>query len=297
MKKKIFVTGAGGFIARNVVEQLGSKYSFISPTHLQLDLEKDAEVERFFKKEGPFDVILHCANVGGTRRNIDGGEIVAKNLRMFFNLARNKKYFGKMINLGSGAEYGKDRPIVKIREGDFDKKVPTDYYGFAKYICAKYIIDSGQKMINLRLFGVWGKYEDWRTRFISNAIVRSIFKLPIVINQNVTFDYSHVDDLVKIVDYLVGNSTKLRVYNVGRGAQIDLVSIANKINSFSYKKSQIKIIKKGFANEYTCNNQLLMNELDDFKFTDFDRSLSNLYAWYKDNIGSLTKAVILKESR
>src|SRR3990167_675119 len=143
-KTRILLTGGNGFIGRNIVEQLSNVYNFVVPSHKELELLNTESVEKLFKKSGKFDVVVHCAFIGGPRNSIDTAETLRNNLRIFLNIIRQKKYFGKLINLGSGVEYGKQRPLIKVSENDFDKVIPadTDYYGFAKYIIAKYIIVS-----------------------------------------------------------------------------------------------------------------------------------------------------------
>ncbi|MEK7178035.1 MAG: NAD(P)-dependent oxidoreductase, partial [Patescibacteria group bacterium] len=202
------------------------------------------------------------------------------NLRIFFNLLKNKDKYGKMIHFGSGAEFDKSKPIVKVKETDLGKTIPQDEYGFFKYICSKYI-EKEKDIVCIRLFGLFGKYEDYRYRFISNAIVNNINGLPITMNQNVFFDYTYVDDFVKIVDYFISHKAKHKFYNIGTGKKIDLLTIANKINKIADKKSKIIIKNKGLNNEYTCDNSRLKEELKKFSFTNFDKALVELYNWYK----------------
>ena len=137
---------------------------------------------------------------------------------------------------------------------------------------------------HLRIFGIFGKYEDYRYRFISNAIVNNINGLPIAMNQNVFFDYTYINDFVRIVDHFINHKAKHKFYNIGTGKKIDILTIANKINGIAEKKSKITVKNKGLNNEYTCDNSRLKNELKKFEFTDFDKALKELYDWYKNNI-------------
>ena len=294
MYPKIFVTGSSGFIARNVIEQLGDKYIFFTPGHRNLDLLDSSAVESYFKKNKYFDAVIHAAIVGGNRKVPNIPDISITNLKMFFNIARCNKYFGRMIHLGSGIEYGKERPLKRISEVEFDKFVPQDNFGFYKYICAKYI-ENVDSIINLRLFGVFGKYEDASIRFISNAICKSILRMPITIHQNVVFDYLYINDLVKIVDFFLNNKVRYKSYNVGTGRRIDLKSIADKVNKVAGKKSPIKIDLKGLANEYTCDNRQLVKELTNFKFTSMGDAIKELYDWYFKRKNALKKADFLDD--
>lgn len=281
-KKTIFITGAGGFIGKNLVEKLKDKYNLLAPRHKELDLLDEKAVDNFFKKN-KIDVVINCAVIGGSRKEEHVESSLSGNLRIFFNLLKNKDRYEKMIHLGSGAEYDKTKPIVRVNEIDLKKTIPKDEYGFFKYICSKYI-EKEKNMVSLRIFGLFGKYEDCRYRFISNAIVNNINGLPIAMNQNVFFNYTFINDFVRIVDYFINHKAKQKFYNIGTDNKIDILTIANKINKIADKKSKITIKNRGLNNEYTCDNSRLKNELKKFKFTDFDDSLKELYNWYKNKV-------------
>ena len=172
-RKTILITGSTGFIGKNLAEFLEGKkeYDLLRPSHSQLELLDPEKVSEFVEGNS-IDVIVHCAAVGGTRKTAyDKGktDVVAKNLRMFFNIAR---CLGKarMVHLGSGAEYGREHCKPRVKEEFFDAHVPEDAYGFSKYVCSKYI-EKADNLVCLRPFGVFGRYEDYSFKFISNAIV------------------------------------------------------------------------------------------------------------------------------
>jgi len=277
--KTIFITGANGFIGKNLSEQLGNKYKLLTPRRKELNLLNTKDVVTYFKRN-KIDVVINCAAVGGSRIEEHVSSALSDNLRIFFNLLKNKDKYKKIIHLGSGAEYDKSKPIVKIKEIDFGKTIPQDEYGFFKYICSTYI-EKEKNIVCLRIFGLFGKYEDFRYRFISNAITNNLKGLPITLNQNVFFDYMYIDDFIKIVDYFINHNVKQKFYNIGTGNKIDILTIAKKINKISDKQSKVMLKNKGLNSEYTCDNRRLINELKQFKFTSFDQSLEELYKWYK----------------
>lgn len=278
--KTIFIAGGSGFIGKNLIEAFKNKYKILSPSHKELDLLDTVAVDDFCARNR-IDVVIYCALVGGSRKEEQEENSLSKNLRMFFNIVRNKDKFGKMINFGSGAEYDKSKPIVDVKEENFDKSVPMDDYGFFKYVCSKYI-EQSENIVSLRIFGLFGKYEDFRYRFISNAIYQNLSGLPIAINQNVFFDYVYIDDFVKIVDYFIENEVKYKFYNIGTGKKIDLITIAGLVNDVATKKSEIMVKNKGLSNEYSCDNKRLINELGaSFKFIEIDKSIKDLFYWYE----------------
>jgi UDP-glucose 4-epimerase len=282
MAKKILLTGGSGFIGRNIVERLGGSYEISFPARAELDLSDQSAVEGYFK-DNDFDVVIHAANVGGTRKTAGMQGVLDTNLKCFMNVAKCSSHFGKMIQLGSGAEYGKDLPIVRAREEEWGKRVPQDEYGLYKYKCSQYI-EEAQNMVCLRLFGCFGKYEDYETRFISNAICRSLYGLPITIaNKNVVFSYLYVNDFARVLAHFIEKEARYKSYNVVPDETADLLSIARKVNEISGSSLPIVVKNPGMGNEYSGGNSRLREEMPGFKFTPMEQSIRELYQWYSQN--------------
>ncbi len=198
-----------------------------------------------------------------------------------------------MIFLGSGAEYDKRQNLHKVKESDFNKSVPIDDYGFSKYLCSTYI-EHQRDIVNLRLFGVYGKYEDYQLRFISNSIYKALLGLPITIRQNVYFDYLYVDDCITIIDSFINHHPSYNFYNLGSGRQINLQQIARKIIYLTQKKIPIIIKQDGWNKEYTCDITRLRTELPNLIFTDFDTSLLTMIQYYQSQFSTIKKEDILR---
>ena len=280
---KISITGGNGFIAKSLFEQLNIEQTVLSLNRKDLDLLDSSKVFRFLKSN-QFDVIIHTATYDAAPKHStkDPSKVLENNLKMFFNLVRCKDYFGKMIYFGSGAEFGRENWIPKMKEDYFDQHVPVDQYGFSKYIMTKYTKLSGN-IYNLRLFGVFGKYDDWRTRFIPNACCHAVLNLPIRINQNKFFDHLYIDDLVKIVKWFISNKPQKNIYNVCTSDVYDFKTLAEKIIKISGKRLDINIKTEGLGREYSGDNSLLLKELKDFEFSSIDESIKALYDWYESN--------------
>ncbi len=93
-----------------------------------------------------------------------------------------------MFYTGSGAEFDKHFPICSVSEEDFAKTVPIDQYSLMKYTISQYI-EKSDNICNLRLFGIFGKYEYYPVKFISNVCCKAIKDLPLTMRQNVYFGY------------------------------------------------------------------------------------------------------------
>jgi len=288
---KIFVTGGTGFIGRNLVEQLSKKYEIHAPHSKTLDLLDEDKVSEYIKTH-KFDVVIHAATWNATRNSPkDLTKVLPHNLRIFFNLARCDKYFGKMIYFGSGAEYDRRHLIPKMKEDYFDTHVPIGDYGFSKYIMAKHA-EKSHNFYNLRLFGVFGKYEDWEIRFISNTCCKVVWDLPITIKQNVYFDYLYIDDLVKIADWFITNEPKKNVYNVCTGKTYDLLTLAKIILNTDEKNLEIVINKSGLGKEYSGDNSQLLREIG-YTFREINDCIKELYLWYFNNKDIIRKNYLL----
>jgi GDP-L-fucose synthase len=287
---KVLITGGSGFIGRNLAEALGSRHEVSAPGREELDLLDAAAVRQYLCAHS-FDVVIHSATTRSNRRLGAPTDMLDRNCRMFFNLARNAALFGKMIHFGSGAEYGRDGLPARVREDYFDTAVPADPYGFSKYVCAKFI-ERADRILDLRLFGVFGKYEAWDVRFISNACCRVVHGLPIVIRQDVRFDYLDVSDLAEITDWFIRHDARHKTYNVCHRRTFTLRELAGIVAEASGRSAEIIVRNPGMQPEYSGDNSRLLAELGDYEFRDMRRAVGELYAWYAANPAAIDRSLL-----
>jgi GDP-L-fucose synthase len=288
---KILITGGSGFIGKNLVEGLGAKHAVLAPTHGELEL-LDEEAVRDYLKEKQVDIVIHGAVRPGHRNAKDPSNQLYNNLRMFFNLARNADRCKKMIVLSSGLVYDQRFYLPKMNEEYFDKHVPVDEGGLSKYITSKYI-EKAENIIELRIFGIFGKYEDYAIRFVSNMICKALFDLPLNIKQNRRFDYICIDDLMPIIEYFIEQKGEYKAYNVAPDSSIELYELAEKVRKIAGKDSPIKAAQLGMGIEYSGNNARLLAEIKGLKYTPIDEAIQKLYRWYSDNKNTLNRDLLL----
>ena len=275
---KILITGSNGFIGGNLRDfYLKSDKKIFTPKRNELDLLNKVQVSDYLLSN-QFDIVIHSAV---TLTSIE------ENINMYFNLEACSKHYGKLICIGSGAEYDKNHYIPKMQESYFDKFIPSkeDIYGYSKYIIAKDIIDKSKNIFNLRLFGIFGKYEDHRRRLISNNICKKLCGEKVSINKNGYFDYMYIDDFCLILDKFITQKPRQNTYNVCTGKIVDFITIAKIINNIEYNGEDIEVKHEGASPEYSGDNSIFVNEFGDINFTNIELSIKKLYEWYKYKSG------------
>jgi GDP-L-fucose synthase len=269
---KLLILGSNGFVGRNLVEQLSKgDYDILAPKRDTLDLVDQDAVEEYLKVNRP-DVVINCAIT------ITSAET---NLHIIYNIERCAQYFGRLLNVGSGAEYAPKYYIPMMQESYFGKNIPGDTYGISKFCIAKDIERSTHDFINLRVFGIFGEYEDHTRRFITNNICSSIRDQSITVNRNSVFDYLDVMDFVRIVERFLTLDAKYKSYNVCTAQPQALVDLAGVIDKVSQKTNTLTVVDKEVFSTYVGDNSRLLAEIGEFDFTPVDVSIRRLFDWYQ----------------
>lgn len=290
---RILVTGGSGFIGRNLVAYLGQRHEVLAPTRAELDLANSSAVERWFSDHS-VDAVVHGAVRPGHRAAQDPSRQLWTNLRMFFNLERNRDRFGRMVVLSSGAVYDTEKALVRVSESRLGSAVPEDEHGLSKFAIAKFLDAEGpnveRPVVELRLFGVFGRYEDYGIRFISNAICRALWRLPITVRQDREFSYLYIDDLMPVVDWALVGHPKHVAYNVVPDWTDSLRDLGMVVAARADNEVPVLVATEGRGREYTADNTRLRSELPNLTFTSAGEAVDRLYAWYADHRAEIDPA-------
>lgn len=259
--KKILLTGGTGFVGKNILPILKEEYDVIAPKRQQLDLKNTEEVLRFVTSQR-VDVIVHSANPNPVKSFLyDSNEhMLEDSIRIYMNLYKAASECEKMIYFGSGAEYDKKMDICSIAEEEVTRSLPTDTYGYSKYIMNE-LARNSRNVYNLRLFACYGP-DDHESKFITHAIRCCLKNQPITIRQNCYFDYLHVYDVARIVLAVIRGKMKYHDYNVASGTRIQLKEIAEIVREKMENNKPVLIEKSGFNKEYTASIERLERELN-----------------------------------
>jgi GDP-L-fucose synthase len=131
--KKVLVTGAHGFLGKNLMillqqMQNDNNFQVLAPTRQELDLTDEKQVADYFYSHKP-DIVLHLAGkVGGIGANKAApAEFFYKNI-MMGTLVMHHAYLNgadKVVALAAGCGYPKELPVPYTEE-DFWKDLPDE---------------------------------------------------------------------------------------------------------------------------------------------------------------------------
>lgn len=274
---KILILGSNGFIGKNLTNFLRNcSYQALAPKRAELDLLDQAATESYLREHLP-DVVINCAIT------IHSAEI---NLNIYYNIERCTSYFGRLINIGSGAEYAARFYQPLMSETYFGKNIPSDIYGISKFCIAKDIERSTYDIINLRVFGIFGEHEDHTRRFISNNICASIRSQTITVNRNSVFDYLDVQDFARIVETYLTLPVTLKSYNICTSNQRSLVDLAGIIDRESGRDNTLTVVNDDVNSIYSGDNRRMLDVIGDFRFTPMETSIKRLFTWYEHEFAS-----------
>jgi UDP-glucose 4-epimerase len=292
----ILITGASGFIGKNVLQRLKDKHDVYAPDSKELDLLDQETVQKLIVNSG-FDLVIHAATWNATANSTkDTDNVLENNLNMFTNLQSCNAHYTRMFSLGSGAEHNRLNSIPLMKEEFIGTQIPTDQYGLSKHTINR-VISKSSNIVNLRLFGVYGPHEDWEIRFISNAICKTLQNLDITIRQDVCFDYLYIDDFLDILElFIAKKELNFREYNICTGKSISLSSLGKIILEQMLSSQNIVIAEEGYGLEYSGNNNRLLDEFR-FEFSSHDESVKKLIAHYRNTLSQINKNLLLKDKQ
>jgi GDP-L-fucose synthase len=201
----------------------------------------------------------------------------------------------KVLYFGSGAEYDKRRDIRHIREEEIGDCIPVSEYGLAKYTMNQ-LARASQNIYNLRLFGVFGRYELWAVKFLSNLCCKALFDLPLTVRSDCYFDFLFIDDLVEITKWFVAHTPLYHDYNICQGEDWLLTQLADKVRTVSRKDLPIILLSPERNRDYSGSNARFLAEYDGAPLTQMDNALQMLYGYYT-GIKDIIDLGVLRESR
>jgi len=187
MKKtsRIYIAGHKGLAGSAILRKLQAEgyTDLITRTHEALNLERQGDVEAFFKTETPEYVFLAAAKVGGILANSTfPAEFIHKNLAIQAHVIHSSYLYGvkKLVFLGSSCIYPKHCPQPMKEEYLLSGflELTNEPYAIAKIagikMCQSYNRQYGTNFISVMPTNLYGPHDnfDLETSHVLPALIR-----------------------------------------------------------------------------------------------------------------------------
>lgn len=238
----ILLTGSKGFIGSNIKETIFTdKY--------EKDIASVCSIEQSYMDYPGWestlsttvqssDYILHIGAISDTMLD-DNNKMMKYNYefsKVLFDLAQIW-----------------DKPVIYASSAanDGDDGLPSNYYGWSKYITEQYGLSKVSNFIALRYFNVYGPGEDHKGNMSSVALqAYKLSKLPFSTKFKLfpgepRRDFVYVDDVVEATLFPLFNDVPSGVYHVGTGQTRTFEDVLDLMN-IDYTYRQQKDIPSGY---------------------------------------------------
>lgn len=240
---KIYVAGHRGMVGSAIVRELKRQgyVNLVVRTHAELDLTRQADVERFFEEEKPEYVFHPAGKVGGIVANQEAlADFMYENLMMEMNVIHSawKSGVRKLEFLGSSCIYPKFAPQPMpescLLTGSLE---PTNEgYALAKISGLKYceFLNRQYKtdfisVMPTNLYGPNDNYHPTHSHVLP-ALIRRFHEAKM---ENLDFvtcwgdgsplrEFLYVDDLANLCVFLMNNYSGDETVNAGTGKEVSI---------------------------------------------------------------------------
>jgi nucleoside-diphosphate-sugar epimerase len=303
------ITGATGFVGANLARRLLREghevHLLLRPDYSAWrieDLRQDVQIHEvdLADSEGLNRVVsavrpenfFHLAAHGAYPSQTDLQIMVQTNIVGTMNLvlAGLKVGFESFVNTGTSSEYGfkSEAPSEKeLLEPNSDYAVTKASASlFCRYLGQQHQVN----LSTLRLYSVYGPYEEPMRLIPALILLGQKGKLPPLVNPESAHDFVYVEDVCDA--YLLASEKSGRefggIYNVGSGRQSTLrevVEIARRIMNIPAEPKWDSMPGRQWDTEnWVADPRKIQQDLGWFPQNTFDQGFKRTVNWFRDNV-------------
>lgn len=193
-------------------------------------------MHELIEREQP-SVVINCAAYGAYPSQNDKDRIYAVNfdaVRFLLEAVQKVSRFVAFIQAGTSSEYGMN--CAGPSEGAVT--IPDSDYAVSKVaataVTAFYGVKHEVPAWVLRLYSVYGPYEDFSRLLPKLLLCAKEKRLPNLVDPAISRDFVFVDDVCKAVDALIERVSRLKrgdVYNIGAGTRVSLADLISVVQT------------------------------------------------------------------
>lgn len=247
---KIYVAGHRGMVGSAIVRELQRQgyTNIITRTHAELDLCRQADVERFFAEERPEYVFLAAAKVGGIVANSNAlADFMYQNMMLEMNVIHAAWRNGcrKLEFLGSSCIYPRMAPQPMKEDCLLTSALePTnEAYALAKISGLKYCEylnrQYGTDYISVMPTNLYGPNDNYHPEHshVLPALIRRFHEAKVSGAPSVTCwgdgsplrEFLYVDDLANLCVFLMNNYSGNETVNAGTGKEVTIKQLTEMV--------------------------------------------------------------------
>jgi len=293
----ILITGGAGFIGANLIKELNQKKNtdIIIVDNIKknkknlnkLKFKDYYDKDDFFKKinknkfKENIDCIIHLGACSDTTEN-NWDYLKYNNIiytKKLYELSLNNNC--QFIYASSASIYGKNNGSTLLN--NFDHK-PLNLYGKSKLEIDKFFFrNKKKKVIGLRFFNVYGKYEDHKqnmcspvskfTKQLKKDGFLNLFKFKS--KDEPSRDFIFIDDVINIMQFLK-NKNKLGLYNIGTGEPRTFINVAEiLLKNLGYGEINFIKFPEYLRNKYQYYTKANISKLKKLGYSNKIKNLEN----------------------
>jgi UDP-glucose 4-epimerase len=310
--QRVIITGGTGFVGSNLVRRLlqdGHEihllvrpgYSSWRIQDIQNDINlHEIEFQDFEAIKGCVRFIrpgwvFHLAASGAYSWQTDLSAMVQTNILGTIHLVEAclETGFETFVNTGSSSEYG----FKKTAPSETAWLEPNSHYAVTKASASLYCRYTAQsrnvRLYTLRLYSVFGPYED--PRRLMPTLIRAGLRheLPPLVNPDTARDYIYTDDVVEAYLRAATQSDQEpgAIYNIGSGVQTSLrevVRVARQELGIVAEPEWGSMAQRIWdTSTWVADNQKTVNELGWHLCFTFQQGFHKMVQWYSSHPGFL----------